>query len=482
MYDFSIEDENGNVILALEEGHIKTKNFDSSNIVVNEETHSQNKWEEKVPCIPVDNTKPQHLGQINVIRKALQQCNIKWTPVRSGFAATHAEEVYDMVNGRKYFKQGVEYTGIPYTSTNFLGRAVGTDVSVETFMTAVKNPNSVLYTEDLRDYNVPGGVGPYYGGNCSSFTNAVQGIQCVCRGRNNNFAGNRILESPQNAEALQIGDVIYLTNPQPDSGHTIAVIGIEKDEHGFITKIIEAEQDGKRAKVYEYTKEQFEQRFFFGGYGIQDGWAYRNTELVDNTDFTQMFVGVYDESGEIPYPYSETIGINIGNKANFNKAENREIEITFLSPSTMNSFSLYKGTTLIGSYNASGASAGFGSTKIYTIDKSVLDAGTYEVRPSDGGVSQYFCVADSGTVVKAYDDKDNLVVVASGFSSNVKPYAVVIISSNHYTRGLWKMDGESSVTIPKEWLEFIDYANDLNAFRVVYRNEFGNIFTEEITL
>lgn len=482
-YDFAVEDENGHIVFAIKNGHIVTKNFDSRHIEADTSSgESFNRYAEPVPCLPIDNTKPQHLGQVNVIRKALQLCNVKWTPVRDTMPSCGGGSNSQIVGGRAFFKANVENTGIPYSSTGFDGKAIGSDITLETFMTAVKNPNSVLYTIDLRDTLSSNLVGAYYGNNCSSFTNVVQGIYCIVKGRNNNFAGNKIIEFPKTAEALQIGDVIYLSNAAVDSGHTVVVIGIEKDANGFITNITEAEEDGEKARIYTYTKDQFETRFFKGG-GYAYGWIYRNTNLFDNLDFKQEFVGVYDQSGDIPYTYSETIGINIGNNSNFNKSDSMPIEVSFLDVNTANSFTLYKGTTSLGVYNASSGTAGYGSTKIVTINKADLDAGTYEVRPSSG-VSQYFCVAVPGTVTKTYDEQDNLVVETTGHSSNVQPYGVVLISnrSSRTTRGLWLMNGENSVTIPKMWLDYINTTNDIAYLKVVYRNEYGNIYSNDVAL
>lgn len=442
---------------------------------------SSTKYDEPVPCTAEDSTKPHHLGQINVIRKALQQCSVKWTPVRSSIPACGSDGT--TIGGRKYYPANTQVTGLPYSSTSNDGRAIGSDVTLETFMTAVKNPNSVLYTIDLRDTLSGSLVGAYYGSNCSSFTNYVQGIYAICKGRNNNFGGNKILQFPQSAEAVQIGDLIYLQRETIDSGHAEIVIGIDRDNDGFITQITVAEQDGTRARYHTHTKANFENLFFKGGLGYAYGYIYRNTNLMGNIDFKQEFVGVYDQSGDIPYTYSEAVGINIGNNSNFNKSDNMPIEITLLDPNTVSSFSLYKGTTLIGTYSSSNGVAGYGSTVIVTIDKSQLECGTYEVRPSSG-VSQYFCLADRGTIAKTTDSSGNTVITASGYSSNVSPYAVLFYSnrSNNTTRGLWLMEGNSQVTIPKDWLSFINTTNDIAYAQVILRNQYGNIYTEKISL
>lgn len=441
---------------------------------------SQSDYEKPVPCTPVDNTKPLHLGQINVIRKALQHCNIKWTPIRDTMPACGNHGT--VVNGKRNYSANVEVTGLNYSSPGNDGRSVGSDVSVETFMTALKNPNSVLYTIDLRETLSSRLTGAYYGNNCSSFTNVCQGIYSMCYGRNIYFGGNKIIQLPKSAEALQIGDVIYLSNAAVDSGHTVVIIGITKDANGFITNIAEAEQDGTCAKIYNYTKSQFENRFFKGGYGYEFGWIYRDTKLMDNVDFEQQFIGVYDQSGAIPYTYSDAVGINIGNNSNFNKSDNMPIEITLLDPNTVSSFSLYKGTTLIGTYSSSNGVAGYGNTVIVTIDKSQLECGTYEVRPSSG-VSQYFCLADRGVLTKTLDTNGNMIVTSTGHSNNVSPYGVLLYSNSSLktTRGMWLAEGQSVVTLPKDWLTFINTSYDIAYIQMVYRNEYGNIYSEKIS-
>jgi hypothetical protein len=64
---------------------------------------------------------------------------VKWTPVA------------DTMPSRKggFFEKGREYTGVPYSSVRSEGRYIGFDISLRTFLAAVENPRSVLYTENL---------------------------------------------------------------------------------------------------------------------------------------------------------------------------------------------------------------------------------------------------------------------------------------------------------------------------------------------
>lgn len=471
--DLDVVDEDNNIILRLAYGHIKTKYFDSSDI-----KSAYADFKNPLKTYPTDVTKPLHIGQVNVQRKVDALCDLPWTPIRPmpstqiGFTSDGTEDS-NVVSGRKYFRPNVEITGIPYSSFGVRGKSVGCDISIETFMTALKNPNSVLYTIDLRDSISSPLTASYYGLNCSAFTNYIEGIYATCYGRNNRFAANRILRNPKNADALQIGDVIYLQRDTIDSGHAVIVYKIDKDEDGLITQIHEAEEDASKANKYSYTKQQFEERFFRGGYGYPYGEIYRNVDLVDNV--------LYEEFDAESYVYSDAVGLNLGNNANYNKGDNIPIEVTLFGG--VSGFELISGSTVVGTYTVGDGTPGYGDTTIVTIDKSSLANGAYEVRPTNG-VSQYFCLASPGIVSVLKDDKGNISVSVSGHSSNISPYGVLLISSRttETTRGLYLMDGEDNVVVPADWIEFINTTNDIAKLSVIFRNQYGNIYSEIVNI
>ena len=93
-------------------------------------------------------------GARNVLRRAAQLSTIQWTPL-------------DKVPwNRGTFPAGTKVVGIPYSSTKQINKYVGLDVSIHTFMTAVHNPRSVLYTENL-------GKAPLFGTNCATYYGTV---------------------------------------------------------------------------------------------------------------------------------------------------------------------------------------------------------------------------------------------------------------------------------------------------------------------
>ncbi|QDV66712.1 hypothetical protein Poly24_03990 [Rosistilla carotiformis] len=165
--------------------------------------------------------------QAQVVENARIMSRVKWSPVASG-----------MPKRGGYFEKGVEYTGVPYSSVKSVGRYVGYDIFLKTFLAAVENPRSVLYTENLR--GKVSNAECYYGKVCSSYTSyALQcGIWYVSRlhgppHRN----GVRVVDSPS-AQTAEVGDVIY-TPPATAGGgsHVELITGFTRDADGKVTHV-----------------------------------------------------------------------------------------------------------------------------------------------------------------------------------------------------------------------------------------------------
>ncbi len=65
---------------------------------------------------------------------------VTWMPVADGIP----------IRGRGAFKADTTYTGVPYSNGGWDGRLIGFDIHLRTFLAAVENPRSVLYTKNLR--------------------------------------------------------------------------------------------------------------------------------------------------------------------------------------------------------------------------------------------------------------------------------------------------------------------------------------------
>ena len=149
----------------------------------------------------------------------------KWTPVAEGMP----------IRGGGHFKKGKEYTGVPYSSVKSVGRYIGFDIFLKTFLAAVENLHSVLYTEDLS--KTVENAAAYYGKVCSSYTSyALQcGIWYVSRHYSPVYREGVCLVEPQSAQAAKVGDIIY-TAPPP-GGHVEIVTAITRNDDGNVTHV-----------------------------------------------------------------------------------------------------------------------------------------------------------------------------------------------------------------------------------------------------
>ena len=152
---------------------------------------------------------------------------VKWTPVAGG-----------MPRRGGYFTAGKEYTGVPYSSVKHVGRYIGFDIFLKTFLAAVENSESVLYTENL--YGKVKNAECYYGKVCSSYTSyALQcGIWYVSKRHGPRFRDGVTLVDPQSADGARIGDIIYTPPAKKNGGsHVELVTEVVRSPTGTVTHV-----------------------------------------------------------------------------------------------------------------------------------------------------------------------------------------------------------------------------------------------------
>lgn len=137
-----------------------------------------------------------------------------------------------------YFQVGKENIGVPYSSVRSEGRYIGFDIGLRTFLAAVENPHSVLYTENLTG-KVDNAAG-YYGSVCSAYTSYALGcgIWEVSRRYGPQISEGIRLVEPQTADEAQVGDVIYTPHATETSGsHVEMVTAVTKDAAGRVISV-----------------------------------------------------------------------------------------------------------------------------------------------------------------------------------------------------------------------------------------------------
>jgi len=161
-------------------------------------------------------------NQINIVRRARQQLEIRWTPL---------QDIYGW-RGNTVFRAGETYIGIPYGQPIHAGRYVPWGASFERFMNAVQDSNSVMYTS-FSFNGTDATRAPFYSSDCSSFVS--WSLNQPRRTTTWSFPtyATRITRE---LSALQVGDVLNST------GHNILVSAVEFDAEGNLAAIETMEQ------------------------------------------------------------------------------------------------------------------------------------------------------------------------------------------------------------------------------------------------
>ncbi len=251
-----------------------------------------------------------------VIQRLRQLAEMDWTPVTD----LPGEQ------GDNYFTSGVTYEGAPYSSVKTLGRTVGQDVSIETFVTAAQNPDSILYEDftALPNYPDVGSGVLYYGAVCSNFIARGFGwvYSPVTRKIDSEWLRwgfySKTFNGSFNADDLHIGDILCT-----DGGGHIEIV---YDKTATTLTLFDQGHDGPELNTYaiDGTDTDLATTYLRG----------RNYNLFlfdytfDETDITyeaEPFAPIDSET--LTGVVNPTVKLNKGNKANYNPDEDVRFNI-----------------------------------------------------------------------------------------------------------------------------------------------------------
>lgn len=198
-----------------------------------------------------------------VLQRAYLMASLEWTPVKP----------IPTTNGKQY-EPGVVVKGIPYSSVKEINTYLFQDVSYYTFLTAIHNPNSVIYTEDISKSPYHGvNCAPYYGSVCSSSVMHAFGIRIPYYAEQIiTLPSFRILEH-QSVDSLRVCDVLW------KQGHVQMVFDIER-QADTLYKITTFEQSGRSAHLTSYSRERFLKMWTEQNYV---GYRYNQLKYSDET-------------------------------------------------------------------------------------------------------------------------------------------------------------------------------------------------------
>ncbi len=196
-------------------------------------------------------TKSLTANQQNIVLRAQQMAEVKWTPVKTitawggndpSYISTKSDSVYKTDNGK--FVAGKTYKGVPYSQAVGTGY-VGWEISLGKFLQEVGNASSPLYTS----HSTYGRQAPYYGSDCSGFVSYAWDLpyRCPCSTLVNFSEPIGAPNKDNVLYKLQVGDCLNLT-----SEHVVLVTDIGYDSQGRVVSVEITEQTPSKMRVTVY--------------------------------------------------------------------------------------------------------------------------------------------------------------------------------------------------------------------------------------
>lgn len=236
----------------------------------------------------------------DVLERAYQMATLEWTP-KNPIPA----------NGGGHFAKGRTVKGIPYSSVKETNTYLFQDVSYHTFMTAVQNPRSVLYTEDISK-------SPYHGSNCASYYGAVcSSAVMYAFGIDIPYYANQVIRLPsikkiehQVIDSLKVCDVIW------KPGHLQMIYKLEY-KADTLYRISTFESSYRNAHIIQYTKEKFQKMWTSNRYV---GYRFKNLVYSEEPARFRGLGRVFYNNNLCPskgdravYRTTDTVTVNIFN-------------------------------------------------------------------------------------------------------------------------------------------------------------------------
>ena len=249
-------------------------------------------------------TMPKNQGVLNCIKRARQMTDIKWAP------ASDIDRV-NIVSGQKYdethhyfqniFAANREYTGLPYTSRNFIGTRKG----ITQFVTSAANDDSLECTDSQYAGNV--NTASYFGTVCVTLVSyALHAPQINSPDYTNLVGLTKMYDLLDNGAYHDIDD-LELCDVLWEHGHVAIVTDIVHDQLGHVVAVEVSESTkfgsnliangnddyGGKCRRKIWTKDEFLK--WFSSFGV---YRYDNALLSKIPYEPNKFVPMVDE---LPY-------------------------------------------------------------------------------------------------------------------------------------------------------------------------------------
>ena len=423
-----------------------------------------------------------------VWKKSRQMTDIIWTPLAAVPCRTSGGEMQP-------FPANTPVTGLPYSSAKEIDKMICYDVSIHTFMTAVNNPYSLLYTENISEEDSQSAWGKtyhgvncatYFGTVCSELSGYVSGQRIQWQTAHNAWQAahkfNIVKIYDQSAQGLRIGDIYW------KNGHNRVIVRLKRNaQTGAVTDVIIAESIHPCCKQMD-RKTAAEINNLLAS---ENAIIYRNTELYKNVYTPSPFVAVDDEV-ITPYNYNDDICTFAGDKASFRVGELVVLNYNLKSVGNWTAIKVYKDNVLLDTYPLAdivqselsegqrGHALNLGTELPYGSYKACMTDGT-----NDSDYTYWEVIETTVTHTVG-----NVWSRVAWTSHNGKPIAYALCSSNggKYLGDELSTDairlGYLDIDWHKMWEQFLGTSIDGKTvyLKVYFEGQYGRVTNEPITL
>ena len=300
------------------------------------------------------------------------------------------------------FDAGSTVKGLVYSSTRAEDLLVPNNVSLWTFMSALRNPNSYPYTVDITQepYSIQGSAKPYYGQVCTSLIQHALGIKYNFQIHQMTVWDGFDEVFPQDIDKIRLADILTT-----ERGHTRLITGIRRED-GHVVEVEITEGLTPCVKKKSYPVQEVMESL-----DKEDYVFYRYRYINDTNHTPSPFVCVGDE---VPEASDVLAGLAViprrGDKANWRKDERVVLDVV-----ERKGYSYY----LLKKDGMAIAKEPIPTNDV--IDFGMMPYGTYDLRlTGEDGESRTtsWIVADYNISAKAIGGRKAMVTFAS---KNTKP-------------------------------------------------------------
>lgn len=241
---------------------------------------------------------------LGIINRAIQIATISWIPKKQ------------IPNNIDFYEENKAVIGIPYSSVKEKDKFVGQEVSFLTFMTAVHNPRSVLYTENVsKPPYVGNNCSCYYGTVCSMAVNYALGISLPIE--TDMYEQSALFDFVENQSIYGAKRFDILLS----KGHVVMILDIKKDREHNINNIIILESSSTGTEFKHYSIESFLKRW------AEDKWTLlRYKNLNSQQDFSPLLPDIH-EINYSTYKYNNHICTSRGDYVTYREGESIVINV-----------------------------------------------------------------------------------------------------------------------------------------------------------